>query len=279
VALALLFDAQDALSVFFSEFGYLAPFTILVLCGFGLPIPEEVTMLGSGFLLYQERVEAIPIIVVCFVATLIGDSIPYFLGRKFGRKALRVRSVRRALNPARIRALERRFRKGGLKTVFACRFIPGLRLPAWFTAGTLGMPYHRFLAMDGLGAAIMTPFFVLLGRASGEKIAELETSVENLTQILGFVVVSVAALVAIHFLVTRWMPSSWKTNPAGQTGPGATLGGTCEPQMERRAFDRSPLNSSETASDPPSTPPREPSDRADNKIKIEDPETEDGDRP
>lgn len=212
--MALLIEAQSSLSGFFSEFGYLAPFTILLLCGFGLPIPEEVTMLGSGFLLYQERVEMLPIIAVCFIATLLGDSIPYTLGRKFGRKALKVRNIRRALNPARIRAMERRFREGGLKTVFACRFIPGLRLPAWFTAGTLGMPYHRFIAVDGLGALIMTPFFVLLGRASGEKIAELESSVENLTQILGFVVVSVAAVLAIHFLITRRLPSS-KEGPKG----------------------------------------------------------------
>lgn len=206
--MALLIESQSYLSGFFSEFGYLGPFTILFLCGFGLPIPEEVTMLGSGFLLYQGRVELLPIIGVCFAATLLGDSIPYTLGRRYGRKALRVRSVRRALNPARIRAMERRFKDGGLRAVFVCRFIPGLRLPAWFTAGTLGMPYHRFIAVDGLGALIMTPFFVLVGRASGEKIAELESSVENLTQILGFVIVSIAAVVVIHLLVTRRLPSS-----------------------------------------------------------------------
>lgn len=217
--MALLIEAQSSLSGFFSEFGYLAPFTILLLCGFGLPVPEEVTMLGSGFLLYQGRVELLPIIGVCFVATLMGDSVPYWLGRRFGRRALRVRSVRRALNPARIRALERRFRSGGNKTVFVCRFVPGLRLPAWFTAGSLGMPYLRFLAVDGLGAAIMTPLFVLLGRASGEKIAELETSVENLTQILGFVVVAIAVVVLIHYLVIRRLPSSWRSAPNPSMGP------------------------------------------------------------
>ncbi|MEM8712726.1 MAG: DedA family protein [Planctomycetota bacterium] len=219
--MALLIEAQSSLSGFFSEFGYLAPFTILLLCGFGLPIPEEVTMLGSGFLLYQGRVELLPILGVCFVATLLGDSIPYWLGRRFGRRALRVRSVRRALNPARIRTLERRFRSGGNKTVFLCRFIPGLRLPAWFTAGSLGMPYPRFLAVDGLGAAIMTPLFVLLGRASGEKIAELETSVENLTQILGFVVIAIGVVVLIHYLVIRRLPSSWRSGSVATAESGA----------------------------------------------------------
>lgn len=217
--MALLIEVQSSLSGFFSEFGYLAPFTILLLCGFGLPIPEEVTMLGSGFLLYQGRVEAFPIVAVCFVATLLGDSIPYLMGRHFGRRALRVRRVRKTLNPARIRALERRFKTGGLKTVFICRFVPGLRLPAWFTAGTMGMPYHRFILTDALGAAIMAPFFVFLGRASGEKIAELESSVENLTQILGFVVVSLVAVFAIHFVVSRRLPWSAKNGPGSPSSP------------------------------------------------------------
>ena len=201
--IALLIEDPSALSGFFSEFGYLAPFTILLLCGFGLPIPEEVTMIGSGFLLYQGRVEALPILAVCFTATLLGDSIPYWLGRTYGRRALKVKAVRRVIHPERLRALRRRFQRNGSRAVFVCRFLPGVRLPAWFTAGTLGMRYPHFLAVDGLGALLMTPAFIALGYASGEKIAELESTVENLHQILGFVVLALAAALLIHLMVAR----------------------------------------------------------------------------
>ena len=134
----LLIEAQSTLSRFFSEFGYLAPFTVLVLCGFGFPLPEEVTMLGSGFLLYQGRVEGLAILGVCFTATLIGDSIPYWLGRIYGRKALKIKAVRRILHPERLNNIERRFQRNDTRAVFVCRFLPGLRLPAWFTAGLSG---------------------------------------------------------------------------------------------------------------------------------------------
>lgn len=200
------------LSGFFSEFGYLAPFTVLVLCGFGFPLPEEVTMLGSGFLLYQGRVEGLPIVAVCFAATLLGDSVPYWFGRVYGRKALKVRAVRRVLHPERLRAIERRFRRNDTRAVFVCRFLPGLRLPAWFTAGTLGMGYPRFLAVDALGAAIMTPLFVWLGFESGEKIAELESKVENLHQILGFVVLGLAVILLVHLTFS-------KRGSRGERGP------------------------------------------------------------
>ena len=198
----LLIEAQSTLSRFFSEFGYLAPFTVLVLCGFGFPLPEEVTMLGSGFLLYQGRVEGLAILGVCFTATLIGDSIPYWLGRIYGRKALKIKAVRRILHPERLNNIERRFQRNDTRAVFVCRFLPGLRLPAWFTAGTLGMSYARFLAVDAAGAAIMTPLFIWLGFASGEKIAELEATVENLHQILGFVVLGLAVVLLVRMTIS-----------------------------------------------------------------------------
>ncbi len=198
----LLLEAQSALSRLFSEFGYLAPFTVLVLCGFGFPLPEEVTMLGSGFLLYQGRVEAAAIVGVCFTATLIGDSVPYWIGRTFGRKALGIKPMRRVLHPERLSNIEQRFRRNETRAVFVCRFLPGLRLPAWFTAGTLGMGYARFLAVDAAGAAIMTPLFIWLGFTSGEKIAELESTVENLHQILGFVVLGLAVVLVVHLTIS-----------------------------------------------------------------------------
>lgn len=194
----LIGEESKGLFEYFSEFGYLAPFTVLLLCGFGFPVPEEVTMLGSGFLLYQGRVEALPVMGVCFVATLMGDSVPYWLGRHWGQRALTYKIVRRVLHAERLRALEERFERNGVRAVFVCRFLPGLRLPAWFTAGTLGMSYPRFIATDAAGAAIMTPIFVFLGYASGEKIAELQETVENLHQILGFVILGLLIAFSVH---------------------------------------------------------------------------------
>ncbi|MEO1699704.1 MAG: DedA family protein [Planctomycetota bacterium] len=195
------FGADDStISELFSQLGYLGPFLILVACGFGFPLPEEVTMLGSGFLLYQGRVEAVPIVLTCWAATLIGDSVPYWIGRRWGRSALRFGPLARILHAERLGRLERRFERNGTWAVFVCRFLPGLRLPAWFTAGTLGMRYRRFIAVDGLGAALMTPAFVALGYGSGEKISELEGRVENFHQILGFVVLALVAIIATHLI-------------------------------------------------------------------------------
>ena len=39
---------NQILGDYFGRFHYLAPFVVLLLCGVGLPIPEEVTLIGSG---------------------------------------------------------------------------------------------------------------------------------------------------------------------------------------------------------------------------------------
>ena len=149
----MLLLAQSLVRRYFEDAGYLAPFLILLLAGAGLPVPEEVTMTGSGFLCFRGAVEFWPIVVTCYTATLLGDSIPYWLGRRYGMSALRFRVVAKVVHPERMALLERRFEQHGNWAVFTCRFLPGVRLPGWFMAGTLGMSYTRFIILDGIAAA------------------------------------------------------------------------------------------------------------------------------
>ena len=195
--------AQSLVRRYFEDAGYLAPFVILLLAGAGLPVPEEVTMTGSGFLVFTGRVEFWPIVATCYIATLLGDSIPYWLGRRYGMSALRFRFVAKIVHPERMVLLERRFERHGNWAVFTCRFFPGVRLPGWFMAGTLGMSYPRFLLLDGLGAAIMTPLWVAIGVTAGEHIDELEQRVSGLHHWLGFGVLALAVTLVIWGLVRR----------------------------------------------------------------------------
>jgi len=195
--------AENVLKVFFDRFGYLAPFAFLVGAGAGLPVPEEVTMVGSGFLLHRGLVDPFPIIATCYVATLLGDSIPFWLGRHFGMSAVEKPWARRILHPERMVLLRERFDRHGNWAIFTCRFLPGVRMPGFFTAGTAGMSYPRFLLFDGLGALIMTPTWVFLGRSFGERIADLEGTVTNLNQYLGFGLAAAVLILALRGLVRR----------------------------------------------------------------------------
>jgi len=199
--LALL--ADSILTGVFARLGYLAPAVLLLLAGAGLPLPEEVTLVGSGFLLHQGKVQFWLILATCYGATLAGDSIPYWLGRKLGMSAIRRPLIAKIVHPERRAILERRFESHGYLAVMTCRFLPGVRMPGFFTAGTLGMPFHRFLLCDGLAATVMIPAWLLLGRAFGEKIATLEDRVHYLNQLLGFVLLAMILGIGVHLLVLR----------------------------------------------------------------------------
>lgn len=189
-----LTDTIDRVMGVFGENPYLAPFIFLLLCGLGLPSPEEVALIGSGILLYKEEVRFLPISLVCSSAILIGDSIPYWLGRRYGLGALKSKRVAKLLHPERFAALERRFANHGNWAIFTCRFLPGLRIPGYFVAGTLRMSFWRFLALDGLGVLISVPASIYLGVLFGDQLDKLKDRVHHLHIWLGF---GAAALVLI----------------------------------------------------------------------------------
>jgi membrane protein DedA with SNARE-associated domain len=176
---------------------------VLLLCGVGLPLPEEVTLIGSGILLYQDRVAFVPITLVCSLAILLGDSIPFSLGRRYGLRALRVPWVARILHPERFASLERRFAQHGNWAIFTCRFLPGMRIPGYFTAGTLRMPFLRFLALDVFGVLLSVPLSIYLGRLFGGQVERLQREVRNFHHILAFAILSIVLVIVVHTLVRR----------------------------------------------------------------------------
>lgn len=177
---------------------YLVPFVVLLLCGVGLPLPEEVTLIGAGLLVYQGRADFTTISLICATAILLGDTIPYLLGRRYGPSALRVSWVRRILHPERFEVLERRFAEHGNWAIFTCRFLPGIRIPGYFTAGTLGMKYGRFIVLDALGVAISVPTSIFLGRWFGDSVEKLKARIENFHQILAFAIVSLILIIVVR---------------------------------------------------------------------------------
>ena len=207
----------DRILELFERFHYWGPFALLMLCGLGAPLPEEAALVGSGILLYQGHVEFLPITLVCSIAILLGDSIPYWLGRRWGLAALRKKWFAKILHPERFAAFERRFAEHGNWAIFTCRFLPGLRIPGYFVAGTLGMAYFRFLLIDTLGVLLSVPASIFAGKWFGGQIDRLREYVHDLHLWLALAV----AMVVAAFLLRAWK----KHRQAGRSGPpdpGAT---------------------------------------------------------
>ena len=193
---------SDLISELLAKYTYEAAFTVLLLCGLGLPLPEEVTLIGSGILLYKGQVDFVHITIVCGLAILLGDSIPYWIGRRWGPAALRSRLVSRVLHPERFAKLQQMFKDHGQWTTFGCRVLPGLRIPGYFVAGMMGMKYWRFILLDALGVLITVPVSIYIGKLLGGRLDELHKTMKNFHLILGFLVV-VAVIVGITWKIRQ----------------------------------------------------------------------------
>jgi len=155
---------------------YLWLFTILLLCGFGLPIPEDISLIAAGYLAWRAKMGHPPIInvhvafAVCFTAVLAGDTIAFFFGRRYGRRVLASNLARRYFTPRRQLRTRAYFRKFGSKVILVGRFTPGLRFTIFFTAGTLHVRPSVFFIYDFVAAAFSVPVLVYVAYFFGGQI-------------------------------------------------------------------------------------------------------------
>jgi membrane protein DedA with SNARE-associated domain len=151
---------------------YLTVFGVLVACGLGVPLPEDISLILGGFLAHKGAASLPMMMVVGFGGILVGDSLIYYAGRRFGSNVGRsptgfLAKVVTAEKRARVEGM---FTLHGQKIVMIARFLPGVRAVTYFTAGSAGMSYWRFIFWDGLAALLSAPFFVWLGFHFGDKL-------------------------------------------------------------------------------------------------------------
>ena len=133
---------------------------VLLLCGLGLPIPEDISLIAAGYFSWRGALDVSKAFLVCFAAVLAGDSLAFFLGRHFGRRVLASRLAQKYFTPRRQLRVRAYFRKFGSKVVLVGRFTPGLRFTIFFTAGTLHLRPPVFLIYDFSAAAFTVPILV-----------------------------------------------------------------------------------------------------------------------
>jgi len=143
---------------------------VLLLCGLGLPIPEDVSLISAGYLAHLGIVSPHKVFAVCFLAVLGGDGIAFALGRLFGSRLLDIRLVQRFFRPRKQIRVRAYFRKFGSKVIFVARFLPGLRFSIFLSAGTLRVRPSVFITYDSLAALVSVPALVYLAWGFGEHI-------------------------------------------------------------------------------------------------------------
>lgn len=193
----------DQLVQTITDYPYIGVALVFLLCGLGLPLPEEIVLLAGGFVCakYPEKAQLLPMMGWCAGAILVGDMIPFLLGRIFGVRLLRVRWLRYFITKQRLAVFDRWFRRRGDLVIVISRFVPGLRVVAFFTAGAMKMRIARFLLLDGIGIALIVPLLTWVGFRSKDFIDE---AIEKVTTVERGILWGVLIGGAILALVIWW---------------------------------------------------------------------------
>jgi membrane protein DedA with SNARE-associated domain len=193
----------DFLLNFYGPTPYLVIFGILLLCGMGLPIPEDVTLFAAGLMAYYGVSDLGVMIAVSLLGVLIGDAIVFFLGHKYGRKLTKKWFFHKLLPDDRLNAVSLKFKARGDKLLFVARFMPGFRAPIFFSAGTLHVPFGRFILFDGCAALISVPLIIGAVYHFGDSLDEVVRWVKRVEGGILFVIVGVIAAFAAKWYITH----------------------------------------------------------------------------
>lgn len=183
------------LEAFFVEYGYAAVFFVLVICGFGVPVPEDLTLVTGGVISGMGYTNPHMMFAVGMLGVLVGDGVMFAAGRIWGQKILRFKPIARIMTPKRYAQVQEKFDKYGNWVLFVARFLPGLRTAVFVTAGiSRKVSYLRFIIMDGLAALISVPIWIYLGEYGAHNIDWLMAKMHSLQSGI-FVILGIGAAV------------------------------------------------------------------------------------
>jgi membrane-associated protein len=180
-------------------------------CGFVLP--GETAVILGGVLAYRHSVSLTTMALVVVAAAILGDSVGYEVGRRYGARLLGTRIF--AKHQEAIANGQRSLRRYGGRAVFLSRFTAFLRAVMPGMAGASRMPYRKFLLFNALGGITWGLGFTMLGYLAGASYHTLENYAGKVSQ-----AILVVVLIGIVVFVVRRNRAKAALLAAGQLSTG-----------------------------------------------------------
>jgi membrane protein DedA with SNARE-associated domain len=231
---------------------YLIVGLMIMVESLGIPVPGEIALVTAVVLATQHKVAVAPewIAVSGSAGAIVGDSIGFYIGHRFGKPLFESlgRKFPRHFDPAHVAVAERFFTRYGAWAVFFGRFIALLRIFSGPLAGSLHMPYGRFLLANASGGIIwasgLTYLIWFLGQAAEKWLSRVSW--------IGLVVallVGLAVTLLIRRRTTKLVEQHEAASPTAEAGAPAP---SSEEQAPHAAGDRQAPPSADSGQPRPS---------------------------
>lgn len=168
-----------------SQWGYAGVFLLMTLEGATLPVPSEIILPVTGFLVYNHTLDFWPAVAVASLGGLLGTIIDFSIGYYLGRPAVIRYGRKIRLSERHLMIAEKWFARHGSTVLFA-RFVPLLRTVIAFPAGVAKMKIGKFLAFSAVGIVIWDIVLIYLGVLAGQNYGAIVNSLDATLPLIGY---------------------------------------------------------------------------------------------
>lgn len=132
-------------------------------------LPGDSLLFTAGLFARTGHLNMSYLLILLFIAAVLGDNSNYWIGRKIGLKVFNLRLKGKPLvKKEYLDKTHEFFEKHGTKAIIMARFVPFVRTFAPFAAGVGEMSYKRFVSFDVLGGALWIGSLTTAGYLLGE---------------------------------------------------------------------------------------------------------------
>lgn len=174
---------------------YPAIFSLSVIDGFFPVVPSESVIIGAASAWQSVGKPVLPLLFLVGAAgAWCGDQVAYFIGTRVDVRHVKV--FRRPKILAALDWAEHSLETRGTLYIIAARFIPMGRVAVNVSAGALGFPRRRFMAVDAIATSIWAAWGILIGTAAASLLGD---------NLLLSIVAGIAGGVVLGFAVDKVM--------------------------------------------------------------------------
>lgn len=168
IIIDFILNCDQYIGTFINDFGALVYGILffIIFCETGLVflpfLPGDSLIFAAGTFAGVGSLNLWVLFPLIILAAILGDSINYFIGKRFGRKLLNNSKFVIVKEENLIKA-DALIAKYGAWAVFLARFMPIIRTIVPFVVGMGKLDYKKFLGVNALGGIIWVSLFLLLG--------------------------------------------------------------------------------------------------------------------
>jgi membrane protein DedA with SNARE-associated domain len=182
----------------FLDIGYAGLFVLMTLESASLPIPSEVVLPFTGYLVYLGKMSLAPAVLDSSAALVVGALVDYYLALWLGRPVVYRLLKRVGVSSSHLDDAERWIDSKGSWSVFIARFVPGLRSAISIPAGLLRMKLRPFVILTTAGSFIWSAVLVYAGFSAGPL---WQTSLNSLSSLASQIALVVVAVLSMLYVV------------------------------------------------------------------------------